>query len=212
MSFDRLAPHYRWMELVLAGEKLQRCRTAFLGKDKDLKEVLILGEGNGRFLVECRRQLKDAHLTCVDSSRRMLALAKERLLKHGLDCGPVDFLHANALSWEPPSGVFDAVVTHFFLDCFRLEQLQSLVASLSRAARPASVWLLADFQIPPAALARIRALLIHKMMYWFFKLMCGLAARQVSPPDRLLAAEGFSLQERRTSEWGLLHSDRWVRG
>src|SRR5439155_22241467 len=30
MSFDTLAPHYRWMEFILAGKKLQRCRTAFL--------------------------------------------------------------------------------------------------------------------------------------------------------------------------------------
>ena len=27
MSFDRLAPHYTWMEAVLAGPRLQRCRT-----------------------------------------------------------------------------------------------------------------------------------------------------------------------------------------
>ena len=29
-SFDLLAPHYRWMEFVLAGRKLQECRTVFL--------------------------------------------------------------------------------------------------------------------------------------------------------------------------------------
>jgi ubiquinone/menaquinone biosynthesis C-methylase UbiE len=211
MSFDRIAPHYRWMELVLAGEKLQRCRTAFLGKDKDLEKVLILGEGNGRFLMDCRRQLKDAQLTCVDSSRRMLALAQKRLARAGLDCALVDFIYADALSWKPPSGVFDAIVTHFFLDCFRWEQLEALIASLSRAAKPAAVWLLADFQIPPARLARMRAVLIHKMMYWFFRLMCGLAARELSPPDPLLRAQGFSLHDRCTSEWGLLHTDRWVR-
>jgi len=30
-NFDFLAAHYRWMEWVLAGRKLQRCREAFLG-------------------------------------------------------------------------------------------------------------------------------------------------------------------------------------
>ncbi|HXC98086.1 MAG TPA: hypothetical protein VN048_02010, partial [Verrucomicrobiae bacterium] len=29
-DFDLLAPHYRWMEWLLAGPKLHRCRTAFL--------------------------------------------------------------------------------------------------------------------------------------------------------------------------------------
>ena len=50
MSFDRLAPHYRWMEAVLAGGKLQRCRTAFLNEVKDARHALIVGDGNGRFL------------------------------------------------------------------------------------------------------------------------------------------------------------------
>lgn len=30
MSFDRIAPHYRWLEAILAGNVLQRARTAWL--------------------------------------------------------------------------------------------------------------------------------------------------------------------------------------
>src|SRR5579864_4929172 len=79
MSFDVLAPHYRWMEVVLAGEKLQRCCTAFLERISGARNVLILGEGNGRFLVECRRKIPKAHIVCVDASARMLTLAQRRL-------------------------------------------------------------------------------------------------------------------------------------
>jgi hypothetical protein len=52
MSFDRLAPHYRWLEWVLAGRKLQRCRTAFLDEIGRADATLLVGEGNGRFLGE----------------------------------------------------------------------------------------------------------------------------------------------------------------
>ena len=79
MSFDVLAPYYRWMEFVLAGNKLQRCRTAFLSQVTRRKSVLILGEGNGRFLLECRCILHEAQITCVDASFRMLTLARKRL-------------------------------------------------------------------------------------------------------------------------------------
>src|ERR1041385_77794 len=50
MSFDALAPHYLWMEWLLAGRKLQRCRTAFLDEARAARDILLLGEGNGRFL------------------------------------------------------------------------------------------------------------------------------------------------------------------
>src|SRR4051812_20630121 len=83
VSFDVLAPHYRWMELLLAGEKLQRCRTAFLKEVADARDVLIVGEGHGRFLVECRRRLPDARITCVDASERMLEVARARLRRAG---------------------------------------------------------------------------------------------------------------------------------
>src|SRR5947207_3033135 len=53
MSFDLLAPHYRWMEFLLAGEKLHRGRTAFLDLIPPPEKILLAGEGHGRCLVEC---------------------------------------------------------------------------------------------------------------------------------------------------------------
>jgi len=211
MSFDGLAPHYRRMERLLAGNKLQRCRTTFLGRDPALEQILIVGEGNGRFLLECRRRFTTARITCVDDSWCMLKLAQERLVRHHLSLEGVEFVQADALSWNSPQGVFDAVITHFFLDCFATDQLQRLVASLARAAKPNAVWLLADFQIPAAGLPRYRAKVIHKAMYLFFRVTCRLSARALSRPDDFLQEQHFTLQERQISEWGLLHSDRWVR-
>lgn len=211
MSFDCLARHYRWMELVLAVEKLQCCRTAFLPKVASAWNVLILGEGNGRFLVECRRQLQAAAITCVDASQRMLRLAEQRLRRSGLPCERVRFIHADALSWEPPRAAFDLLVTHFFLDCFLPAQLESLSAKLAGAAVSGAAWLLADFQIPSRGWRRRRARLMHWLMYRFFRTMTGLPARALTAPDPFLAAHNFELHERRLSEWGLLHTDLWKR-
>ncbi len=208
MSFDRLAAHYRWMEVVLAGEKLQRCRTAFLPQVATARNVLILGEGNGRFLVECRRRLRHANLTCVDASKQMLQLSRERLRKSG-GAGEVQFVHSDALQCEPPRRAFDLVVTHFFLDCFRPEQLKLLVAKLAGACLPNAAWLLADFCLPEKGWRRHRASLIHWLMYRFFRLATGLPARVLTPPDPFLLAHNFVLKERVLSDWDLLHSDFW---
>jgi hypothetical protein len=111
----------------------------------------------------------------------------------------------------PPMHTFDAIVTHFFLDCFREDQLARLVGVLAAAAKRRAVWLLADFQIPASGLQRHRARLIHKVMYAFFRVTCGLPARRLTTPDPFLQSHHFGLADRRISEWGLLHSDRWVR-
>jgi ubiquinone/menaquinone biosynthesis C-methylase UbiE len=210
MSFDALASHYRWMEFFLAGNKLQRCRTAFLARVDGARSILILGEGNGRFLAECRQHLPGARITCVDASARMLALAQARLKHRGLSAEGTDFVHADVLEWTPPSRAFDLIVTHFFLDCFRLDQLERIVPNLARAAMPQASWLLADFNFPAAGLVRYRAKLIHALMYVFFRGVANLSARELTAPDEILRAHAFELQERELSEWGLLHTDRWM--
>jgi ubiquinone/menaquinone biosynthesis C-methylase UbiE len=209
MSFDLLARHYRWMELLLAGNKLQRCRTAFLDRVGDAQNVLIVGEGNGRFLVECRRKLPTARITVVDASARMLDAARTRLERSGLDSSGVQFIHTDALDWKPNCASHDLIVTHFFLDCFPSQQLEQVVAALSQSASPGASWLLADFQVPTRGLSRYRALIIHAWMYAFFRVATRLPARRLVPPDDFLTAQNFVLQEQRTSEWGLLRSDLW---
>lgn len=141
----------------------------------------------------------------------MLDLTRSRLHRHQLTATGIDFVHADALEWRPPQRAYDAVVTHFFLDCFPADQVKRLVAVLAEAAKPNAVWLLADFCVPASGFQRIRARLIHQLMYLFFRATCRLPARALSPPDEALQAHGFTLQDRQMSEWGLLHSDSWVR-
>jgi len=209
MSFDVLAPHYRWMELVSAGEKLQRCRTAFLARVPRANNILILGEGNGRFLLECRRQFPRAAITVVDASARMIDLARKRLARQGVKEDQINFIRADALTWEPSAGAFDLIVTHFFLDCFRGDQLEVLIPKLTRAAAPNANWLLADFQAAAAGWRRQRSRAILWLMYRFFIAATRLPARTLTAPDFLLERQGFSLREREIYDWELLHSDWW---
>jgi ubiquinone/menaquinone biosynthesis C-methylase UbiE len=211
MSFDLLAPHYRWMEWVLAGSKLQRCRTAFLPVIPAPHRVLLVGEGNGRFLGELLAAYPRARFTCVDASRRMLECARRRLANRGLNTQQVEFIRADIMDWSPPAEQFDLIVSHFFLDCFRREQLEQIVPRLASGATPEARWLLADFHEPAAGLAKWRARLILNLMYLFFRRVTGLPAAQLIPPDPLLSENGFVLRERRFADWGLLHSDLWVR-
>ena len=211
MSFDVLAPHYRWIEFVLAGDKLHHGRTAFLGRVAEAKKVLILGEGNGRFLLECRRKLPDAKITVVDASARMLSLAHRRLIGQRINCERIEFIHADALTWMPPEGDYDLIVTHFFLDCFRRDQLRPLIAKLAHAAAPRADWLLADFQTAESGLCRHRSRLILWGMYRFFRVVTRLPASELISPDGFLQQHGFRLRECEAYDWGLLRSDWWQR-
>jgi ubiquinone/menaquinone biosynthesis C-methylase UbiE len=211
MSFDTLAPYYSWMEWLLAGSKLQKCRTAFLEEARGARRILLLGEGHGRFLEELARVNPSARVTCVDSSRRMLFEA-ERRLKGSHPTFQVEWVHADVLSWVQEEVSFDLIATHFFLDCFTEGQVHKLVEKFSAFVKPGGKWLVADFCLPAKGLARWRAGAILWLMYRFFRATTKLPAGKLAAPEPCLAENGFRLEKRFASEWGLLHADLWILG
>jgi ubiquinone/menaquinone biosynthesis C-methylase UbiE len=212
MSFDRLAPHYRWMEWLLAGGKLQRCRTTFLDLLPPVRHALLLGEGNGQFLREFLRKQPAARVTCVDASPRMLKEAEGRArCPSAPQIAPITFICCDVAEWEATPGEFDLVVSNFFLDCFRPEQIELIAEKISAALTEDARWMIADFSEADRGWRKWRARMILRAMYWFFRHATNLPANRLTAPDAMLARNGFQLQARRTFEWGLLQSDLWVR-
>jgi ubiquinone/menaquinone biosynthesis C-methylase UbiE len=211
MSFDTLAPVYRGMEFVTAGGMLQRCRTSFLGETQNCRRALLLGEGPGRFLIELLRANPRIEITCVERSRGMIKQAVRQMRRNGLEESRVEFLQRDALAWQPPCEAFDLVATHFFLDCFRRDELELLIAKISRAAAPRARWLFTDFRVPPNGWQRWRARAVLALMYAFFRVVTGLSASRLAPADDLMEAEGFQRKRQRLANFGLVRAELWMR-
>lgn len=208
MNFDRLAPFYRAMEFLSAGRKLQDCRTRFIREIKPPRRILLAGEGHGRSLPVFLETFPDARVTVVDSSQRMLEIAKRGAVG---EISRVEFIHADLSMWDGPEAVYDLIVTNFFLDCFGPETLPAVVERLAKTVTPDADWLLADFHIPEKGIARWRARVIVGMLYRFFRMTCGLDAGALVSTDGPLKAAGFHQHARVNSDWGLLKSEWWRR-
>ncbi len=207
MSFDHLAPFYQAMETIAAGQKLQRCRIAFLAEIPAPQRVLLAGEGHGRFLPECLRQFPKAKIIVADSSLQMLKIAQAKVTS-----AQVEFIHIDLLKWTEPTYKFDLIVTNFFLDCFSKDELVAVITHLSELATPTAEWLIADFEIATTRFARLRCQIIIALLYRFFRRVCGLRARALISPNPELQRVGFMLHRRVTYDWGLLKSEWWRRG
>lgn len=208
MNFNRLAPHYDWLEAVTAGSRLQRARTQWLDRLAGCQHVLSVGEGHGRFAAAFLKRFPRAKLTCVEASPAMLAVGQRRTRSWQ---DRVRWECADALAWQPAMQ-YDAIVTCFFLDCFPPEMLSAVVRHLARAASERSIWLVTDFAMPKSGPARWRAQAVHSLMYAFFRVMATLPARSLTRPDGLLAEHGYKLGCRREFEWGLVGAEVWQRG
>lgn len=206
MSFDRLAPFYRTMEFLSAGGKLQQCRTAFLEEIPPPRQILLAGEGHGRFLPLCAGRFPLAQITVIDSSGAMLEIARRKVVSKN-----IEFIHADLVHWTGPPAAFDLIVTHFFLDCFPSDELATVISRLATSATPDANWLIADFQVPQGRAASLRSRAILSLLYTFFRFVTGLRASTLAPPDEFLEKAGFTRHRRITRDWGLLKSEWWRR-
>jgi ubiquinone/menaquinone biosynthesis C-methylase UbiE len=204
-NFDPLVRIYRALEVLAFGGDLERARFGLLEHLTERRSILILGEGDGRCLARLLEIAPLAHIQCVDASPAMLARAEARIAGSP-HRGRVTFTHADALTWEFPARSYDAVVTLFFLDCFSASETKGLVARIREALRPEAGWLFADFTVPERGVARLRARLWLAGLYAFFRWQTGLRTNVLPPSETLIQQAGFTAQDTRAYQWGLLRS------
>ena len=211
MNCDRIARWYRWLEYLGFGSELERRRFAFLPEVTNARRVLVLGEGDGRFLArlidkDLVAQGKRGSIDYIDVSGRMLELARSRA---GTEA--VNYRQADALTVPLPQREYDLVVTHFFLDCFDEADSNRIVNRISEAARTHSRWLISEFRQPNSGWQAAWAWLWLHGLYLFFRLTTGLQNRRLVDHHPLLARHGFRLKRSESALFGLLVSELWIR-
>jgi ubiquinone/menaquinone biosynthesis C-methylase UbiE len=200
MNADRIAPLYRWIEYAAFGRALQRRRVALLPEVADARRVLVLGDGDGRFLEKLVNQNPRACVDYVDLSGRMLELARKRV---GTEL--VTYHQADALEIALPERGYDLIGTHFFLDCFDEAGAAALLERLTRAACPNARWLVSEFRRTWWSSPLLASL------YCFFRITTGLKTRRLIDHHPLLARLGFRMVQSESAWCGLLASELWAR-
>jgi ubiquinone/menaquinone biosynthesis C-methylase UbiE len=202
-GFDRLARIYRGLEFLAFGRDLERARFCLLDRLRGSREILVLGEGDGRCVARLVHAAPAARIRCVDASGAMLARAAARLSDPAARARVV-FEQADACSLPLPAARYDAVITLFFLDCFLPEQVAALVDRVRGSLQPGALWLWADFAEPRRGWNRWRARASLRVLYAFFRWQTGLPARALPPAEEILARAGFEREAEREFQGGFI--------
>jgi ubiquinone/menaquinone biosynthesis C-methylase UbiE len=205
VNCDPIARWYRWFEYIGFGGELERRREAFVRDVADARRILVLGDGDGRFLVKLVEQNQGASIDYVDLSFRMLALARTRA------GDSVTYHHADARSMPLPTGEYDLIVTHFFMDCFDQPDAELLIARLAAAAKAQSRWLVSEFRQPDRGWRAIWARAWLSTLYFFFRVTTGLTTTSLIDHHPLLERAGFRLSRQQSSRFNLLASELWTK-
>ncbi len=211
VNFDPIARPYRWLEYLSFGPWLSRCRNAQLEHLAGAQHALLLGDGDGRFLERLLAANTTLTADVVDSSHSMLRILDRRIRRSGPQARRrIRLHHADAREWNP-SGSYDLIVSHFFLDCFFPHQLEQLFDHVLPHIRPGAQWLISEFAIPRNAFAAYLARGLIGLMYRAFGALTGLAVRALPDYAAALDRRGFVPGQERRYLAGLLCSQVWSR-
>ena len=178
-------------------------RFSFLESDEVqiARRILILGEGDGRFLKRALEALPNTHFTVLDDSLNMISRAREQLTHE--TAKRVEFVCANALTFATSGRGFDGLVMHCFLDCFTPSVIKKhLPCWLGGIQRNGWVWI-GDFVEPPNhgwQWIRLR------ILYQFFGWVTGIRARYVYDVAPLMKERGWALRLEKSFASGALSS------
>lgn len=205
MNADFLARWYRWVEYIAFGRALEKSRTIFLNHLRNRKKILILGEGDGRTLQQLLQMFPSAEIEVVESSRNMIALAQTRVPEGS----HVQFRNVDARTITWAANTYDAIITHFFFDCFSEQEIRSFMHQLAQSLQSQGLWLLTDFSIPPRGWKNWHARIWVRVMYRFFNWTTGLAVQKLPSSENLLESAGLHRIDRKITRAGLISASIW---
>jgi len=212
-GYDRLAPWYARIERARFGHGLQTWRTRFLDSLPSCRDVLFLGDGDGRLLrayLDLRDQegsgaaLRRVH--SVDWSAEMLKLQRRRIQGHAL-ASRVEFEQTNLLHRDWQRHEYDLIIAAFVLDCFAESELKALAARLAVALRCGGHWYVVDFVRPRGRLQRCWADPWLAVMHAFFRWQTDLKPRQLVCREAALQSAGLKRIDHQTNRTGWIRAE-----
>lgn len=208
-GYDRLAGSYRTLERLAFAGALDRARFAHLPAVAECRRILLIGDGDGRFLERLLASTRP-HATAVEIvelSRAMIERSRRRIPES--EQSRVHYHHGSLFDVSLPDAHFDAVVTCFFLDQFQGAALQRAVGAIAKLCRSGALWAVSDFRIPEREPGRVYARLWLALLYRFFGVVTGIQARRLEDPGPRILASGFSFLHEHRLLAGSLYAALW---
>jgi hypothetical protein len=208
-NFDLIARPYRWLEYLTFGPALTRCRNHFLPAIAGRRTALVLGDGDGRFLARLLAANPELHADTVDTSPAMLHLLTRRTRAAHPSAATRLRTHETSALTFTPTGPYDLIATHFFLDCLTQPELDALTIRLAPHLAPNALWLVSDFRIPAGPL-EIPARILVRSLYFAFRLVTGLRTHCLPDHTATLRAASFTRTAQHVALAGILTTELWA--
>jgi tRNA (cmo5U34)-methyltransferase len=182
-GFDSVAFMYDWLARLVFGNEIVRAQKCYLNALKNAKEVLIIGGGTGWIAREVLNVSPSIHVTYIEASQQMLNLTVRKITSRESRVTLIHGIHEDIVS----NKVYDAVITNFFLDLFKEEDLAGVISRIKSHLDKNSLWLISDFENCNKGWQKI----LLYVMYYFFRVTSRVSTKKLANWRAVMFREGL---------------------
>jgi tRNA (cmo5U34)-methyltransferase len=205
-QFDPVAPFYPVLEQCVFGSHLNRARHAFFDRVVEADRILLVAEGNGRFLTALLTHKNTGYVEVIEKSPVMIRLAEARVRTLGEVRCDLKFIETDFREYRS-SQQFDCVVTHFFLDLFNPPAQLSVIERIAELTTTNATWINVDF-VPARTL---RGDILMRLQYAFFRIVSQVEAGRCFDESTIAAQSGWTVSESLNFLGGFVVAKRYVK-
>ena len=192
-GFNKIAPFYDAASTICSLNRIHQSQMWLLSKKMKFSKALIIGGGDGKFLLEAMKQGLSEQYCYIDLSDAMNKLARNKIEKQlPLSLNSVVFI-CGSYQDIPEHQKFDLVITPYFLDCFSEDELSLVMAKLYAQLTMAGTWFFTDFNIPKDMTRSFIFKNIVRLLYRILNLFCDLGVNSLPDFKKEFCKYSFTL-------------------
>lgn len=173
-NYNTIAPIYDFLAQLVYGNDILKAQKTYLTAISENDNVLIIGGGSGKILLELLKIQPNCRIDYVEASDIMIDLAKQKVHAEN-----INFIHGTEQELKQK---YDVIITAFFLDLFPFEKLLNVLQKLDMHLNANGLLLATDFYPNKS----IRAKILYGLMKSFFSITTGLKSKKLYNFDDIL--------------------------
>lgn len=201
MQFDFIAPYYDAISRIVFGTVLEKAKITHFGNITNGSRVLFIGGGSGSSLASLLQTRDDLKTDFVDSSQKMISIAKKRVL----DSFNVSFYHIPVEQFDGSS--YDFIITEFFFDLFDKNKTKELIEIIASKLTKDGKWIDTDFRES----SKLKNKIILKLMYKFFNISAKLKSNKLVHTNLFFIKAGYEITHECKFNSGFISSRLLIR-
>jgi tRNA (cmo5U34)-methyltransferase len=205
-GFNKIAPFYHAVSMICSLNRIHKSQMWLLSKKMNFSKTLIIGGGDGKFLIEAIKQGLSEQYYYVDLSDAMIKLAHGKIEKQlPLSLDSVVFI-CGSYQDIPNNQKFDLIITPYFLDCLSEGELSLVMAKLHAQLTVEGTWYFTDFNIPKDKTLNFIFKNIIQLLYRILNLFCDMGVNHLPDFNNEFCKYKFTLLHEEYFIGGLLVS------